>query len=83
MNPAARGPRTADDWVERVRVASDIVEIISQTVALKRVGRNFVGLCPFHGEKTPSFSVQPERQFYHCFSCKVGGDVFRFVQEMG
>ncbi len=81
MNPGARGPRATDDWVERVRVASDIVEIISQTVALKRVGRNFVGLCPFHGEKTPSFSVQPERQFYHCFSCKVGGDVFRFVQE--
>ncbi len=81
MSTYPRGPRTTDDWVERVRVASDIVEIISQTVALKRVGRNFVGLCPFHGEKTPSFSVQPERQFYHCFSCKVGGDVFRFVQE--
>ncbi len=81
MSPAARGPRTTDDWVERVRSASDIVEIISQTVSLKKVGRNFVGLCPFHGEKTPSFSVQPERQFYHCFSCKVGGDVFRFVQE--
>ena len=81
MSPAARGSRSADDWVERVRAASDIVEIISQTVSLKKVGRNLVGLCPFHGEKTPSFSVQPERQFYHCFSCKVGGDVFRFVQE--
>jgi DNA primase catalytic core len=48
---------------------------------LKRVGRNWVGLCPFHKEKTPSFSVNAERQFYHCFSCKVGGDVFKFVQE--
>jgi DNA primase len=73
--------RTSDDWIERVRAASDIVEIIGQTVSLKRVGRNWVGLCPFHQEKTPSFSVHPERQFYHCFSCKAGGDVFKFVQE--
>lgn len=70
-----------DDWVERVRAASDIVEVIGQTVTLKRVGRNWVGLCPFHEERTPSFSVNAERQFYHCFSCKVGGDVFRFIQE--
>ena len=74
----ARGP---EDWVERVRAASDIVEYIGQTVQLKRVGRNWMGLCPFHDEKTPSFSVNSERQFYHCFSCKVGGDVFKFVQE--
>ncbi|OGF15350.1 MAG: DNA primase [Candidatus Eisenbacteria bacterium RBG_16_71_46] len=74
----ARGP---DDWVERVRAATDIVEYVGQTVALKRVGRNWVGLCPFHQEKTPSFSVNAERQFYHCFSCKAGGDVFTFVQE--
>ena len=76
-----RGDGEADDWVERVRAASDIVEVIGQTVALKRVGRNMVGLCPFHQEKTGSFSVNPERQFYHCFSCKAGGDVFRYVQE--
>ena len=79
MSEAAR--RTSDDWVERVRAASDIVEVVGQTVALKRTGRNFVGLCPFHKEKTGSFSVNPERQFYHCFGCKAGGDVFRFVQE--
>jgi DNA primase len=78
---APAGARTADDWVERVRAASDIVEVIGQTVSLKRVGRNWMGLCPFHQEKTPSFSVNAERQFYHCFSCKVGGDVFKFVQE--
>jgi len=78
---AARGARGADDWVERVRAASDIVEVIRPTVSLKRVGRNWTGLCPFHQEKTPSFSVHAERQFYHCFSCKAGGDVFKFVQE--
>jgi DNA primase len=78
---AARGGRGADDWVERVRAASDIVEVVRQTVSLKRMGRNWVGLCPFHKEKTPSLSVHAERQFYHCFSCKAGGDVFKFVQE--
>src|SRR2546428_10481411 len=76
-----RAARDGDDWVERVRAASDIVEVIGQTVTLRRVGRNWVGLCPFHQEKTPSFSVNPERQFYHCFSCKAGGDVFKFIQE--
>ncbi len=73
--------RMADDWVERVRAASDIVEIVGQTVPLKRVGRNWVGLCPFHKEKTASFTVSPDRQLYHCFSCKAGGDIFKFVQE--
>ena len=80
-SPRLPGARSSDDWVERVRDASDIVEVIRATVALKRVGRNWVGLCPFHKEKTPSFSVNAERQFYHCFSCKAGGDVFKFVQE--
>jgi DNA primase len=75
------GARGSDDWVERVRAASDIVEVVGQTVALKRTGRNFVGLCPFHKEKTASFSVNPERQFFHCFGCRAGGDVFRFIQE--
>jgi DNA primase len=79
MSANARG---TDDWVEQVRAASDVVEVIGERVSLKRVGRNWVGLCPFHKEKTPSFSVNAERQFYHCFSCKAGGDVFRFVQEL-
>ncbi|MEO5617661.1 MAG: DNA primase [Candidatus Eisenbacteria bacterium] len=78
---SARNPRGQDDWVERVRAASDIVEVIGQSVSLRRTGRNWVGLCPFHNEKTPSFSVNPERQFYYCFSCKAGGDIFKFVQE--
>ena len=77
-SPGAGG---SDDWVERVRAASDIIEIIGQSVPLRRVGRNWVGRCPFHDDKSPSFSVNGERQFYHCFSCKVGGDVFKFVQE--
>ncbi len=81
MSRGSRAARGSDEWVERVRAATDIVEFIGQTVPLKRVGRNWVGLCPFHKEKTPSFSVNPDRQFYHCFSCKVGGDVFKFVQE--
>ena len=71
----------ADDWIERVRAASDVAEVIGQTVQLRRSGRNFSGLCPFHKEKTPSFSVNVERQFYHCFGCKASGDVFKFVQE--
>jgi DNA primase len=75
------GPRGPDDWVERVRAANDIVEFVGQNVALKRSGRNWMGLCPFHDEKTPSFSVNAERQFYHCFSCKAGGDIFKFAQE--
>ena len=75
------GPQGSNDWVERVRAATDIVELIGERVPLRRVGRNFMGRCPFHEEKTPSFSVNAERQFYHCFSCKVGGDVFKFVQE--
>jgi DNA primase len=76
------GPRRdGDDWVERVRAASDVVEVIGEHVPLRRSGRNWTGLCPFHKEKTPSFSVNAERQFYHCFSCKAGGDVFKFVQE--
>jgi DNA primase len=82
--PAGTGGAAAasrEDWVERVRAATDIVDLIGQTVRLRKAGRNMVGLCPFHKEKTPSFSVHPERQFYHCFSCKAGGDVFKFVQE--
>lgn len=77
----ASGTRGTDDWIERVRAASDIAEVIGQSVALRRAGRNFSGLCPFHKEKTPSFSVNVERQFYHCFGCKASGDVFKFVQE--
>ena len=66
---------------ERVRAASDIVEVIGSYIPLKRAGANFVALCPFHREKTPSFNVNPHLQICHCFGCHKGGDVFRFVQE--
>lgn len=77
-------PRNYEDEAvrERVRDATDIVDLVSEHVQLVKKGRNFSGLCPFHDEKTPSFSVNPDRQFYHCFGCGVGGDVFKFVQEI-
>jgi DNA primase len=71
----------ADDAVERVRAASDVVAVVSQYVSLRKVGRSWKGLCPFHQEKTPSFTVSPERQTFHCFGCGKGGDVFGFVEE--
>ncbi|MGE5559872.1 MAG: DNA primase [Chloroflexota bacterium] len=69
-----------EQFIEQVRTRSDIVEVVSQTVALKRTGKNFSGLCPFHSEKTPSFSVSPDKQIFYCFGCHAGGDVFKFVQ---
>lgn len=65
--------------VDQVQMANDIVEVIGQYVSLKRSGRNLKACCPFHGEKTPSFMVQPEKQTFHCFGCGVGGDVFTFL----
>jgi DNA primase len=69
------------DKLEQIRAASDIVDVIGAALPLKRAGANFVGLCPFHKEKSPSFNVNPSRQIYHCFGCHKGGDVFRFVQD--
>jgi len=66
---------------ERIRAASDIVEIIGACIPLKRAGATFKALCPFHKEKTPSFNVNPQKQIFHCFGCGKGGDVFTFVQE--
>jgi DNA primase len=67
--------------VERVKDAADIVEIISDYTDLRRSGARFTGLCPFHDERTPSFSVDPQEKLYHCFGCGVGGDVIKFVEE--
>ena len=66
---------------ERVREATDIVQLIGERVQLRRAGRSYKGLCPFHAEKTPSFTVTPDRQIWHCFGCSKGGDVFAFVME--
>lgn len=79
---AGPGRESAEVARERVRAASDVVEVIGQYVTLKKTGRTWKGLCPFHQEKTPSFTVSPERQTFHCFGCGAGGDVFRFVQEV-
>jgi DNA primase len=73
---------TLGDFKEKVRQQTDIVRVIGDYVQLKKAGaQNFTGLCPFHGEKTPSFSVHATRQFFHCFGCGKSGDVFKFVQE--
>ena len=74
--------RIGQEKIEEVRNASDIVDVISGHVRLKKRGKNYLGLCPFHQEKTPSFSVSPEKQMYHCFGCGVGGNVFTFVMEL-
>jgi hypothetical protein len=70
-----------DDIVERVREATDIVDLIEEFLPLKRRGRNYWARCPFHQEKTPSFSVSPDKQIFHCFGCQKGGNVFGFVME--
>jgi len=73
--------RFTPETIERVRDAADIVEIVSAHTDLRRQGERFVGLCPFHDERTPSFSVKPRDGFYYCFGCEAGGDAIRFVQE--
>src|SRR3954468_17175391 len=80
---SAPGPSGNDfksgDFKARVLAAVEIVDLIGRSVALKRRGKDFVGLCPFHQEKTPSFHVSPARQFFHCYGCKAGGNAIDFV----
>ncbi len=71
----------SDESLERVKQAADIVEVISAHTDLRRQGARWVGLCPFHEERTPSFSVDPQEKLYHCFGCGVGGDTIKFVEE--
>ncbi|QPA30107.1 DNA primase [Thermaerobacillus caldiproteolyticus] len=76
------GYRIPEETIEAIRRSVDIVDVISDYVQLKKQGRNYFGLCPFHGEKTPSFSVSPEKQIFHCFGCGAGGNVFSFLMDI-
>ena len=71
--------KISEEVIERIKQENDIVDIISESVRLKRSGRNFFGLCPFHNDKNPSFSVSQEKQIYKCFSCGEAGNVVTFV----
>lgn len=76
-------PRLHPDTIDAVRDRADIVDIVSEHVVLKKQGKDYVGLCPFHDDKSPSFSVSPGKQFYYCFSCGAGGNSFKFLMELG
>lgn len=70
------------DWIEEVRIANDIVEVVAEYISLKPSGKGFFGLCPFHNEKTPSFHVDPEKQLFYCFGCGVGGNVINYIMDI-
>ena len=74
--------RYSDEILNEVRESNDIIDVISQYVHLKRTGANYFGLCPFHSEKSPSFSVSPNKQIFHCFGCGVGGNVITFISKI-
>ena len=74
--------RYSDELIEEIRTNNDIVDVISKYVTLKRSGRNFFGLCPFHKEKSPSFAVSPDKQIFHCFGCGAGGNVIHFISKI-
>jgi DNA primase len=74
--------RIAEEKINQIRESVDIVEVISEYVQLKKQGRNYFGLCPFHGENSPSFSVSPDKQIFHCFGCGAGGNVFSFLMDL-
>ena len=74
--------RYSDELIEEIKSSNDIVDVISKYVTLKRSGRNFFGLCPFHKEKSPSFAVSPDKQIFHCFGCGAGGNVIHFISKI-
>ncbi len=73
--------RISENKIEEIRSSASIVDVISEYVQLRKRGKNFIGLCPFHSEKTPSFTVSEEKQIFHCFGCHTGGNVFKFLME--
>ncbi|QMS85906.1 DNA primase [Candidatus Xianfuyuplasma coldseepsis] len=75
-------PKIQDATIKEILAKTDIVDLIGETVTLSKQGKSYFGLCPFHSEKTPSFSVEPDKQFYHCFSCGETGDAITFVQKI-
>lgn len=76
-------PRLHPDTIEEVKQRADIYDVVSEHVVLRKRGKDFVGLCPFHNEKTPSFSVIPSKQMYYCFGCQAGGNSIKFLMELG
>ncbi|MBD2777251.1 DNA primase [Iningainema tapete] len=76
-------PRLHPDTIEEVKQRADIVDVVSEYVVLRKRGKDFVGLCPFHNEKSPSFTVSPNKQMYYCFGCQAGGNAIKFVMEVG
>lgn len=76
-------PRLHPDTIEEVKQRANIVDVVSEHVVLRKRGKDFVGLCPFHDEKTPSFSVSPSKQMYYCFGCNAGGNAIKFLMEVG
>ncbi len=77
-----KSEKIPEELIEKIRQEADIVDIVSEYVQLKKQGKNYFGLCPFHAEKTPSFSVSPDKQIYYCFGCKAGGNVYSFLMEI-
>ena len=73
--------RIPENKIEEIRSAADIVDVISEFVQLRKRGKNFIGLCPFHSEKTPSFTVSEDKQIFHCFGCHMGGNIYKFLME--
>ena len=71
-----------NEVIDEIRSQTNIVDVVGQYVQLKKAGKNLFGVCPFHDEKTPSFSVSEEKQIFHCFSCGRGGNVFKFLMEL-
>ncbi len=78
-----QNPRLHPDTIEEVKQRADIVDVISEHVVLRKRGKDFVGLCPFHTEKSPSFTVSPSKQMYYCFGCQAGGGAIKFLMELG